>query len=143
MKPFDFYIKIKKVRKVSIDTNLAKSLIKDMKERINSANKLPIEFSKIIFENYYDALRAFCDAILAKTGFKSYSHEASIINLEKYNFTFIEILELDNFRQLRNYSKYYGKGITGEQANKIKKYYIKIKQKIELIIRRLEINNYS
>ena len=117
MKPFEYFLKLKEVRKTSKNIELAKSLIKDMKERLEDSKELPIKFKKLIFENYYDALRNFCDALLSKDGFKSYSHQASIIYLSKYNFSVSEIQQLENFRFLRNSSKYYGKSI--EEKNEI------------------------
>ncbi len=62
----------KKVIKVSCDLERAKSLILDSEERITDANLLDVnKFSKIIFENYYDALRDLCEAILLSEGYKS------------------------------------------------------------------------
>ena len=112
MKPFEYYFEDNSIRKVSKDPELAKALIRDMNERKKEnfnedANKKP----KTIFENIYDSLRAFCDALLALDGFKSYSHEASIVYLLKKGFNVSEISRLDNFRYKRNGSKYYGKSI--------------------------------
>ena len=85
MKPFEYYLNGTDVKKITPDEELAKSLIKDMHERIDKISKLDIKiFSKIIFENMYDALRDFCDAVLAIDGYKSYSHKASIAYLVKY-----------------------------------------------------------
>lgn len=116
MKPFEYFLEIKEVKKTSENLELAKSLIKDMKERLKSSFLLDEKFSKIIFENIYDALRDFCDALLAKEGFKSYSYEASILYLSRYNFSVSEINELDSFRYIRNGSKYYGRKISEEDT---------------------------
>ena len=88
MRPFDFYLELNEVKRVSKDPELAKSLIRDMNERIAKSLKLNVkEFAKIVFENLYDALREFSDALLALDGYKSYSHQASIAGLEEYNFS--------------------------------------------------------
>ncbi|MCA9487899.1 MAG: hypothetical protein KC516_02970 [Nanoarchaeota archaeon] len=139
MKPFEYYIKTKEVRKISKDIELAKSLIKDMQSRIKDSTELPKKFKKLIFENYYDALRNFCDALLAKDGYKSYSHQASIIYLSKYNFSFIEIQKIEDFRYLRNSSKYYGKPIEDKDLREIKKTYQQLKEKINKIIKKSDL----
>lgn len=136
MKPFEFYIEEQSVRKVSIDVQLAKALIKDMKERIKEnfsedENKKP----KTIFENIYDALRDFCDALLALDGYKSYSHEASITYLLKKGFDIASVNKLDNLRFRRNGSKYYGKSINPTEAKEIKEFYVQMKPKIDKLIK--------
>jgi hypothetical protein len=120
----------------SVDNELAKSLLIDMNERIEKSMKLDIkEFAKIIFENIYDALRDFCDALLAIKGDKSYSHQASISFLRKKGFGESIINELDLFRYKRNGSKYYVKPITPEDAEEIKDFYKKNKDKFNKYIK--------
>jgi hypothetical protein len=137
MKPFEYFLNQSDVKKCSPDKELAKSLIKDMSERIEKSLLLDTEvFSKLIFENIYDALRDFCDAILALRGFKSYSHQASIAYLEKENFDFPTIQELDKIRYKRNSSKYYGESISKKDAEEIKEFYLKLKKKINNIIKK-------
>jgi len=140
MKPFEFFLENIDVRKVQKNVPLARSLIKDMYGRIKASLALPIGFSKMAFENFYDALRDFCDSLLAKDGFKSYSHEASIAYLLKYNFSFAEISKLDKFREMRNGSKYYGREISDEDVNEIKNYYNSIKDKINKLIKEFDFD---
>lgn len=129
MTSFDIFLNEGDVKKVTPDLELAKSLIKDMKERISKSNLLDVNiFSKMIFENIYDSLRDFCDAILAIDGFKSYSHQASIYYLLKKEF--------DQFRYKRDGSKYYGVPISVDEAKDIKTFYKKIKSKIDEILRK-------
>ncbi len=136
MKSFEYYLKNKDVRKASGDMQLAKALLKDIAERTRGVLKLDIEdFPKIIFENIYDSLREFSDALLAIDGYKSYSHEASIAFLKKYDFNDAELLALDRFRYKRNGSKYYGKEISKEDAEDIKKFYKEIVKKFDLILK--------
>lgn len=136
MKPFEYYLKNKNVRKVSINIQLAKSLVDDIAQRTKEMVKLDAKNSpKIIFENIYDSLREFSDAILAIDGFKSYSHEASIAYLKKYNFSDAEISALDRFRYKRNGSKYYGKKIYTEDCEDIEKFYKEIQIKFNLVLK--------
>jgi len=131
MKPFEYFLNNNEVRKVTPDKELAISLIKDMKERAEKSLLLDVSiFSKIVFENLYDGLRDFCDALLAIDGFKSYSHQASISYLEKKGFEFSTIEILDQFRYKRNSSKYYGKSLTKEDTLEIIKFYKELKSKI-------------
>ena len=99
MKLFEYYLKEKSVRKVSTDIELAKALKRDLFERIDKAIKLDTkEYAKLIFESIYDSLREFCDVLLAIDGYKSYSHEASLVYLKNYGFDDSKIAMLDRFR---------------------------------------------
>ena len=131
MKKFEFYLNEKVVKKVSSDPSLANFLLADAKERFSQSIKLKLkEFNKIIFENVYDSLRNILDALLAINGFKSYSREASIAFLQKFNIEESIILELDNFRYQRNSSKYYGKNISLESTTEIINFYNKYSEKL-------------
>lgn len=131
MKDFEYFIDNRDVRKASKDLALVKSLFREMEGRIERAFKLDLnEFSKEIFENIYDALRGFCDALLALEGYKSYSHEASISFLLKKGFDIAFVLELDSFRLKRNSSKYYTTPVTKEEAKAIILFYQENKEKI-------------
>ena len=78
----------------------------------------------------YDAIRDILDALLAADGYKSYSHEASIAYLRKYSFEDSTLQELDDFRYLRNSSKYYGRDVSEENASGIMGFYGKYSEKI-------------
>ncbi|MBS3091011.1 hypothetical protein J4217_01010 [Candidatus Pacearchaeota archaeon] len=124
MKDFEYFVKIGDVKKSSVNKDLAVFLIKDMQSRIRDAFKMSSnEFPKIVFENIYDALRDFCDALLALEGYKSYSHEASISYLIKKGFDISFVMQLDNFRYKRNGSKYYGEVINHAEAEEIRSFY--------------------
>lgn len=141
MMPFEHFLETKEVRKSTPDKNLARSLIKDMHDRINKSMMLDIRvFSKIIFENIYDALRDFCDALLALDGFKSYSHQASISYLYKKGFDFSLLEEFDQLRYKRNSSKYYGEMVSESDTTRMKDFYLLIKDKIDKIIRERELD---
>jgi len=136
MKDFDFYLNEGKVKKQNPDREFAKSLINDAAERAEKVITLDVKtFSKIIFENVYDALREILDALLAMDGYKSYSHEASIAYLKKYKIEDSVIVQLDNLRYQRNSSKYYGKGISVDDAMGIIGFYKKYSEKLMDIVK--------
>ena len=133
---FENYLKNGTVRKGFADIERAIKLIKDGEKRIHDIELIDInKVPKFVFENVYDAIRDFCDALLAKDGFKSYSHEASISYLKKYALDDSVVLALDRFRYKRNGSKYYGQIISEEEAKEIFEFYKKIKNKIEEILK--------
>jgi len=135
MKPFEYYLNKKEVRKTTINIGRALWLKKDIINRDKMITKLNSdEFAKIIFENVYDCLREFCDTLLLLDGFKSYSHAASIAYLKNYNFSEAEISDFDRFRYKRNGSKYYGEPISKKDAEEIKKFYKEVKNKIIKIV---------
>jgi len=136
MESFEFYLETKVIRKITPNKERAKSLINDALQRIKDSDELNINrFSKLIFENYYDALRDFCDAFLLIDGYKpSSSHEASISYLLKKGFDISIIHRLDIFRYKRNGSKYYGEKIDVKEAKDIKAFYLEIKDKLYKIL---------
>lgn len=143
MKPFEYFIQIKEVKKISPDSELAKSLLSEVKIRIEIALEIKLDEKKarIIFELLYDSIRELTDVILAIDGFKSYSHEANISYLNKFKeFETIELMELNRFRKIRNNSKYYGKPAQLEDAIEIKKAFPKIREKLMKIINN-KLNN--
>jgi len=124
METFEYYVKQGKVKKQTPNIERAKSLIKDAKSRINDLKLLDLKkFPKLVFEHTYDALRDFCDAILILDGYKSYSHEASVVYLLKKGFNIVEVSQLDKFRFKRNGSKYYGQKISEKEAVNIVSFY--------------------
>jgi len=135
MKEFEYFIGTKEVKKTTPNPFLAKSLVLDMQQRIKDASVLNMNaFPKIVFETVYDALRDFCDALLALDGYKSYSHEASIAYLRKEGFDIAFISEFDAKRRKRNDSKYEGVKIDIEDVAAIKEFYERNKAKINKIL---------
>ena len=135
MKDFNYYIKQGDVRKTTRDLSLAESLIKRSNENASYVLKLELtnEGASIVFKTIYDSLREAVDAILILEGYRSYSHQASIIFLKKFNELSEEDLnKLDNFRIKRNNSLYYGKSITLDETKEIAGFY---KNKIGIILR--------
>jgi hypothetical protein len=132
MESFEYYLETRVIKKITPDNQRAKSLINDALQRIKDSDDLDINrFSKLIFENYYDALRNLCDGILLSDGYKpTSSHEASISYLFKKGFDVVTLNKLDIFRYKRNGSKYYGEKISIEEAKDIKGFYLGIKDKL-------------
>ena len=136
VKNFEFFLKKEEVKKRSPDENLAYSTFKDGLERIEFARQLLHKAKpKYVLENAYEAMREAADSVLYLRGFKSFSHEASIVYLIKEGFNEKDILEFDRFRRIHNGIKYYGKDCDlsdAEQAIKLAdKIIIKIKEKIK------------
>lgn len=83
-----------------------------MKER-----KITDENADLALEDSYEAIREAIDSFLITKGFKSYSHEASIAYAYKeLELRKSEINKLDQFRKLRNDSRYRGEDITKKQS---------------------------
>ena len=109
MKDFNFFVNKGEVKKQSPDENLAKATYEDSRERLILAKTLrQIAKSKYVLENAYESMREAADSILYNDGFKSFSHEASIVYLLKKGFSESDIAEFDRFRKIRNGIKYYG-----------------------------------
>ena len=135
VKDFEFFLKKGEVKRQSPNKNLSSSTFKESLERIEFAKQLLHKAKpKYVLENAYEAMREAADSALYLKGFKSFSHEASIVYLIKENFSEKEIMEFDRFRKIRNGIKYYGKDcdlMDAEQAIKLADEVIgKIKEKI-------------
>ena len=137
MRDFKIFLEEGSVKKITPNISLVKSLVSDAIKRLNFYKKLKLnnENSKYVLENIYESLRELADAILIKDGYKSYSHEASIVYLLKYNLSSIDINKFDNFRKIRNNSKYYGKPVDLEDANEIVELSEKLLNKINDILK--------
>lgn len=139
VKDFEFFLKKGDVKEQSPNKNLAYSTFKESLERIEFARQLLDKAKpKYVLENAYDAMREAADSILYIRGFKSFSHEASILYLFKEGFNEQDITEFDRFRKIRNSIKYYGKDCDlsdAEQAIQLAdKIITKIKEKIKFKI---------
>ncbi|MBI4171112.1 MAG: hypothetical protein HY514_05410 [Candidatus Aenigmarchaeota archaeon] len=110
---FERYLQDGSVKKVSIDKELAKSLIKIATFRMEKAKKeKPTdENAFFIVENAYEAVKELIDAIMTLDGYKSYSHEACIDFLKQFyakEIAMAMIFRIDRYRKLRNDIKYRG-----------------------------------
>mgnify|MGYP001607977437 FL=1 len=92
MESFEYYLENGLIKKSGPNKERAMALINDAHDRIKDALSLDAKkFPKIVFEQIYDALRDFCDAILFIDGFKPYSHEATISYLIKNLWKFLKL----------------------------------------------------
>ncbi len=132
---FEYYLDKGDVKKAKKDIALAKSLMNNLSEREKMVLKYDLKDALVIYENLYDCLREMCDALLILDGYKSYSHQASITYLRKYGFDELFVKKLDNLRFKRNSSKYYGKGLTEDDAKEIKEFYLKYKGRLLNILK--------
>ncbi len=134
---FEDFIKTDEVKHQSSDKNLAESLKKESQDRVDFIRRLikNSENPKYIVENIYDLLKELIEAKLAIEGFKSYSHEATIIYLRKFKeFTDSEIRFFDELRKVRNKLKYYGKNIEKDKANKVVEFMEEILPKLKNLL---------
>lgn len=135
MKDFEFFLKNGEIKKQKPDKNLSKATFAESMDRIElSKNLLKKEKPKYVLENAYESMREAADAVLYKEGYKSFSHEASIVYLLKKGFSINEIIEFDRFRKIRNNIKYYGKGCDESDAESAIRLAERIIKKIKLIL---------
>jgi len=134
VKEFEFFLNKGDVKKQRPDENLSKATFNDSLERLEfSKNLFQKAKSKYVLENAYEAMREAADSLLYREGFKSYSHEASIVYLLKKGFSEQDIIEFDRFRKIRNSIKYYGGDCDETDADSAIKLAEKIINKIKNI----------
>ena len=121
---FEDFIRDGSVRRVSPDRQLAKSLVKIAGLRLKNMEhtKITDQNSFNVVENCYEALREMIDALMALKGFKSYSHEATVVFLKEYysaNTGYAVVNKVDRYRKIRNDIKYEGLLTTKSEAEEI------------------------
>lgn len=122
MKEFNQFIGEGKVEETQPNPAQAKSLMQKAEKRLKYAKgrKITEENADLILEDSYEAVREALDSFLIYNGFKSHSHEASIIyGFEKLDFDYATANKLNKFRKLRNDSKYRGEDIEKQEAEQI------------------------
>jgi len=138
MKDFDEFIKIGEVRVQAKNKILAEALFKSAEKSVVYIKKQKIdkESAEHIVSDVYDTIREFIEAKLAIDGYKSYSHEATVLFLKKFpSFNESEIVFLDNLRRIRNGIKYYGKEVTTDDAIKAFKFFNSLLPKLKGLIK--------
>lgn len=137
MKSFEEFVKIGEVKRQNSNPSLASALIKSSEKCLNFVKKLEInnENAEHIVQDCYDIMREIIEAKLSLEGYKSYSHEATIIFLKRFNeFTESEIDFLDRLRKVRNGIKYYGKEANANEAEKAIEFLDKMLPKLKKLI---------
>ena len=83
----------------------------------------------------YDVVRELIEAKLLLGGYKSYSHEATVSYLKSLGFSSSEVEFMDELRDIRNHTKYYGHLVNVEYAKKVSEFVNKLYPKIERMIK--------
>ena len=128
---FKEYLKRGKVLKRTPDQKMAESLEHDAAQRLAQSKITGLQ-PKFRFELIYDSIRELADALLARDGYKTYSHEAAITyfkELEKINDA--ELERLDLCRKTRNDSKYYGEELPDTEYTDLCEFMIRLHKKIQ------------
>ena len=132
MVEFEDFISSGEVRKKEVDKNLNRVLIESALDRKLFLEK-EIKTPKYVIENVYDTLRELIEARLALEGYKSYSHQATILFLKKFKqFNEFEISFLENLRKFRHGLKYYGKLASVSDSLKVLKFFKDIFSKLKI-----------
>ena len=107
-----------KVKKVKENPEQAKALLQLAKRRLESIERRrKDEFSQLLIESYYEAIKEIISALLAIHGYKSYSHECLISFMEKFYPTVLDDFEihfLDSMRKLRSDIQYRGRDVADD-----------------------------
>ena len=129
---FEDFITLKKVKVVSKDLSLIKSLIATSKIDLKFLSRLTIDdvSARKIMCNYYDVLRSVLEAMALVEGYKVYSHEAFTYLLKERGEDTIS-LKFDKFRKIRNNINYLGENISVEE---VKEYKGQITNLIEMLM---------
>ena len=126
LKPFEDFIKDGIVKRVSINSERAKSLISESERKMRSI-KMQLEKIGVIEDNANDYVEHCFDSLMnlirAKLYLKGYAasgagaHEAEVSYLRELGFTEKDIQFADQLRYFRNGILYYGTLLDKEYAN--------------------------
>lgn len=124
------------VKKVQVDFELIKSLVKTSKNKLESENKLVMDNitanSKVSLA--YDSLRELLEALSIRSGYKIYNHEGYTPFLKEIIKETAIGNEFDEIRKIRNSINYYGKSISLEEAIAIIKRINTLRRLIEKLL---------
>ena len=119
IKPFEYYINEKLVRKSIPNISMAKSLLQKSEIRLKRVKneKITEENSSILFEDVYEILREASQSLMEIKDFKPYSHEALVSFLKEFQLVSDEKASImDNYRVLRNNSVYKAEKISSNKC---------------------------
>ena len=127
-------------KKVSLDSDLIRSLIKSSNNKLESECKLKISSvtasSKLSLA--YDSLRELLEALALKNGYKIYNHECYSAFLKEILGESNNADEFNEIRKIRNDVNYYGKEISPEESDDMIK---KIRQLRSFVLNLLNQQN--
>jgi uncharacterized protein (UPF0332 family) len=138
MSEFEDFITKGDVKLQGKNEALARALIKSSEKGEKYIKKLKIdnESAEYVVSLVYDIIRELIEAKLLINGYKSYSHEATILFLKRFKeFNEQEIIFLDNLRKIRNGIKYYGKEANKEDALKTLEFMSSILLKLKKLLK--------
>jgi len=119
MEKFDRFIRRGDVKDRTPNPDQAESLMEKADKRLSYIQEREIteENASLILEDAYEAMREAVDSLLVKEGYKSYSHEASISFAEhELEMNPPRVNRFNQYRKLRNDSKYRGEKVTVQQS---------------------------
>ena len=137
MKDFEEYLKKGLVKTRKENVVRVKRILEEADKRLKFFNALPIseEGANYIIENMYDVIRELIEAKMLLDGYKSYSHEATVSYLKKLGFFSSEVEFMDELRDIRNHTKYYGHLINAEYAKKVSEFANKAYPRLMVLIK--------
>lgn len=122
MKSFDYFVREGKVKAISPDPALARSLMSQAEDRLSDLSGLHIteKNASFRFEQAYECLREAIQAFMAIDGYKPYSHEAvfAYAYVNKL-LSEAESMAADRYREIRNDINYKGQKTAKEEAEEI------------------------
>ena len=135
---FDNYMRLGKIKRKTPDIEESRALKEKSMERLKYVmdRKIDEKIAKFVLEDSYDAIREAAQSLMSASGFKPYSHEATISFIVKYfseAFTEEDIIKFDQFRIMRNNSVYNASEITKSQAESCLRFAIDFIDKVKKI----------
>ena len=133
---FEDFLKKGSVKKQEKNIFLAKALIKSSEKSLKNLKRIKVDDlnAEMVISECYGMIRELIEAKMALQGYKSYSHEATILFLKKfYIFNEKEMFFLDDLRKIRNGIKYYGREADKESAIKTLNFAISFTIKLKKI----------
>ena len=144
LKPFEDFIKEGVVKRISINSERAKSLISESERKMRSI-KMQLEKIGVNEDNANDYVEHCFDSIMnmvrAKLYLKGYSasgsgaHEAEISYLREIGFSEKDVQFADQLRYFRNGILYYGTALDKEYADKVLEFTKKTRPKLKELLR--------
>ena len=135
---FEDFVKEGVVKRSSRNPALVNALLKSSAKSIKNIERTNIDElnAESVTAETYDIMRELIEVKLNIEGFKSYSHEATILFLKKFKeFNEGEIIFLDNLRKVRNGIKYYGKEVYPDDAEKARNFLMDILPKLKKLVK--------
>ena len=123
MHPFTFYVESSLVKKCSSDPGEAKAMMSRAIKRLEYINtqKIDENNASFLFEDIYEAMRESTHSLMVKSGYKPYSHEATVAFLEEFYRNFFGeklVADFNRYRIMRNNIMYRASYVNEEETKK-------------------------